>query len=129
MVLDKEKLDVHNFMNVILKQINPKYHNLDVAIRALKLPFFFDKDDQKFYRFEGYIYHYNYEPMFRNFSVDINLGLKIKTKFLMSIFMNLSSEAKLLSKNFTIFNSFLLKNGFGVNIKSNTALGNLSDNV
>lgn len=88
------------------------FERFNKVLSFLELPFFFDNDSNKFYRFEGSIYNFNYEITYRNFSVDVNLGLKVKTKLLMSLFMQLPSATHKLERKYSSKTSFLLKNGF-----------------
>lgn len=82
------------------------------VLSFLELPFFFDNELYNFYRFEASAYNFNYELIYRNFSVDLNLGLKVKTKLLMSMFMKLPSNKTLFDKKFSTRTTFLLNNSF-----------------
>lgn len=109
-----------NFFNNMRNNLNFKFSDFERfnhVLSFLELPFFFDNELSNFYRFEASAYNFNYELIYRNFSVDLNLGLKVKTKLLMSMFMKLPSAKSLFDKKFSPRTTFLLNNGFF--IKSN----------
>ena len=87
------------------------FERFNKVLSYLELPFFFDSKLNNFYRFEGSIYNFTYETTYRNFSVDVNLGLKVKTKLLISMFLQ-PNQPQLVDRKITPQYSFLFNNGF-----------------
>src|SRR3546814_532560 len=104
------------------------------SLKIMELPFFFDGASPHFYRFEGLSYNSIYESEFRKFtlSLDISLdiSLKVKTRFIISMFFNIPKLDSLPKVEYNFNNYFLLNNGFSkLNIFNNIKSINLENNV
>lgn len=82
------------------------------ALFNMKLPFFFDGDSPYFYRFEGLTYNSRYDREFRNFTLNLDISLKVKTRFLISMFFNIPKTELLNNFEYDFSNYFLLNNSF-----------------
>jgi len=104
---------------------NLGFHEL---VRKIDLPFYYDKGIFNLYRFQATAYSYIYEAEHRNFSMYFDLGLKRKTRLLLSMFMELPIKSFFDQPEHGQYTSFLFREGlFALKDKESFRFRELSD--
>jgi hypothetical protein len=96
--------------NIVLEN-NRNFKDL---VADIELPFH-EISDSTFFRMSGYISNFYYDAGYKDFVVDIYLGLKIKTRFLMGHFIQKAGTR--FKREFYLFKKGFVKKNKVVNFR------------